>query len=338
MIKQPDVGTGVALFPAHKKESALCIYHEWTKQCVGMKKIGRFLGLLSLLFSFGSAFAGSETEITTQTQSQEKVPLDIFETENAYVFESDLNHGGSFGKQYELQNAFEYGHRFQITGNFYLHGGLAYKRFDFGNTDAPVPVHLQSFAGVIGIDYMHGADVGALLQFRPGFYTEENIGLNSFDCPIILARFFVLQPDKLYVMIGAYVSFLRGNPVVPLPGVVWIPYPKVRVMGVLPEPRVIYSATDKLDFYAGAEIEGGAFRTDHDKDLVGPHIAKLSGTQVDYADYRAGAGFTFDLTNAISIDGGGGYAIQRSFNFHRAGEYYRTDPAPYLKIELKAKF
>jgi hypothetical protein len=303
-----------------------------------MKKSPRLLLLLSLLFWADPVPASTENE--SGAKATEKVPVDIVETETGYVFESDLNHGGSFGKQDELQNEFEYAHRFLLNGNLYLHLGLAYDRFDFGNTRAPVPDHLQKMAGVIGIDYMHGKDLGAFLQFRPGFYTEDHIGLESFDCPILIGRFFVLQPDKLYVLTAAYASFLRGGlPVIPLVGVVWVPNEKVRLMGVLPEPRVIYSVSEQLDLWVGGELVGGAFRTDHHPEFNNiPHVDKLSGTQVDYYDYRAGVGATYSLTDQIDLDLGGGYAVQRSFNFHRAGEYYRTDPAPYLRFEIKAKF
>lgn len=303
-----------------------------------MKKSPRLLLLLSLLFWADPVRASTENE--SGAKATEKVPVDIVETETGYVFESDLNHGGSFGKQDELQNEFEYAHRFLLNGNLYLHLGLAYDRFDFGNTRAPVPDHLQKMAGVIGIDYMHGKDLGAFVQFRPGFYTEDHIGLESFDCPILIGRFFVLQPDKLYVLTAAYASFLRGGlPVIPLVGVVWVPNEKVRLMGVLPEPRVIYSVSEQLDLWVGGELVGGAFRTDHHPEFNNiPHVDKLSGTQVDYYDYRAGVGATYSLTDQIALDLGGGYAVQRSFNFHRAGEYYRTDPAPYLRFEIKAKF
>jgi hypothetical protein len=307
-----------------------------------MKKSALFLVLLLAVsvLSASSAFAGAEGEMITQTKTEEKVPTDIFTADTTYVFESDLNHGGSFGSQYELQDRFEYGHRFLVGGSWYLHLGLAYNRFDFGNTTAPVPVHLQSGAGVIGIEYMQGTDLGAFLQVRPGFYTEEHLGLSSFDCPILIGRFWVLQPDKLYVLTGAYAAFLRGGfPVLPLVGVVWKPNDRIKLMGVLPDPRLIYMVNKQLEVFVGGEFSGGSFRTDHHDSFDNiPHVDKLSGTQVDYADYRAGAGFTYNLSDAISIDGSGGCSIQRSFNFHRAGEYYRTDPAPYLQFAFKAAF
>ncbi len=287
------------------------------------------------------AWAGTEAdnkavESTTATAQASPVPLDVLNLEHAYIFESDLNHGGSFGKQDEIHNEIDYGHRFLISGPVYFHAGFTYQRFDFGSTSAPVPNHLQSLAAVIGIDVMHGSDVGAFLDVRPGFYTQNDFDISSFDIPITLGRIFVVQPDKLYLFAGANASFLRGGwPVLPLGGVIWIPSDNVRLMGVLPEPKLIYSPTKNLDLYLGGEIAGGSYRTDVN-DGITPH--KLSGTQVDFADYRTGIGLTYAVSDRFSVDLGAGYSIQRHFAFHRAGENYRTDPSPYLRLELKASF
>jgi len=296
--------------------------------------------LVALLAGAPLAYAGEQQAVTmTQSPPLEATPLDIVNTETTYVFGSDLNHGGSFGSQYELQNSFEYGHRFLLTGNWYLHLGLAYDRYDFENTDAPIPVHLQSAAGVIGIDYMHGADVGAFIEFQPGFYTEEHIGTASFDCPITLARFWTIKQDKFYILTGVRASFLRGGfPVIPLVGVVWVPSEQWRVMAIPPEPRLIYSPSKNLDLWIGGEFAGGSFRTDRHDDFVGPHVAKLSGAQLDFVDYRAGVGLTYSLNNKIDLDLGGGCSIERQFAFHRAGETFRTDPSPYVRFEIKAHF
>src|SRR3954470_12127368 len=167
-----------------------------------MKISVRLLIVASVLAAGAGLRAGpAETDVAAATPEQ-KVSLDLFSFESGYVFESDLNHGGSFGKQDALQSEFEYSHRFLLTGHLYLRLGVSYQRFDFGQTDAPVPVHLQSGAGLIGVDYMHGNDVGAFLYVRPGFYTEEHIGISSFDAPITLGRIFVIKPDKLYVLVG----------------------------------------------------------------------------------------------------------------------------------------
>jgi len=98
---------------------------------------------------------------------------------------------------------------------------------------------------------------------------------------------------------------------------------------------LIYSATDKLDLYLGGQLVGGAFRTDHN-DSIQPR--KLDGTQVDFSDYRTGLGLNYDLTKNCTLDFSAGYSIQRHFAFHRAGENYRTDPSPYVSLQLKASF
>ncbi len=305
-----------------------------------MKKLFQLVPVL-LVSLAASAWGGSEISgkgvVSTPAVSETtEVPLDIFKLEHGYVFESDLNHGGSFGKQDAIQNEFEYGHRIQLRGNFYAHVGLAYDRFDFGSTSAPVPNHLQSLAGVIGVDYMHGSDVGAFFQVRPGFYAQNDFDISSFDIPITLGGVITLQPDKLYVFVGAYAAFLRGSfPVLPLAGVVWIPCDQVKLFGVLPEPKLIYSPTKNLDLYLGAELSGGSYRTDDNPNVV-PH--KLSGAQVDYTDYRAGVGVAYAVNKNFTVDLGAGYSVLREFVFDRAGENYRTDPAPFIRLELKAAF
>jgi hypothetical protein len=305
-----------------------------------MTKLVRLFPLLLLALA-APAWAGSDdgsktVATSTAAAKSDETPLDIFTMENAYVFESDLNHGGSFGKQDAIQNEFEYGHRFKIVGSTYAHVGVAYDRFDFGSTSAPVPNHLQALVGVVGVEVMRGSDVGAFLQVRPGFYTQNDFGISSFDIPITLGRVFIVEKDKLYFFVGAYASFLRGGyPVLPLGGVIWIPCDQVRFMGVLPEPRLIYSPTKNLDLYVGGEVTGGSYRTDTNEGIT-PH--KLSGAQVDFNDYRAGIGVAYSLKENLTVDFGAGYSIQRHFAFHRAGENYRTDPSPYLRLELKATF
>jgi len=292
----------------------------------------------SFALALSLAHAGSEDDgkAPVATQQTESVPLDLFKFESGYVFESDLNHGGSFGKQGEIQNEFEYGHRIQLSGNFYLHLGVAYDRYDFGSTSAPVPNHLQDIAGVIGVDYMHGKDVGAFLEVRPGFYFQNDIGSSSFDIPITAGGIFVVQEDKLYVFAGAHAAFLHGAfPVLPLAGVIWIPNDHLRLMALAPDPKLIYSPTKKLDLWIGGELVGGSFRTDRN-DEIQPH--KLSGTQVDFTDYRVGVGLTYDLSKQMTLDIGAGCSIEREFHFARAGETYRTDPSPYVRVQLTAAF
>jgi hypothetical protein len=304
-----------------------------------MKAAGRILFLVLFCLAGTRAWAVSirgQVESMAADEKPEPVSLNLIEMETSYVLGSDLHRSGNFGDQDAIQNFFSYGHRIHLKGNLYLHLGIDYTRFDFSTTGAPVPNHLQSVAGVIGVDYMHNNDVGAFIQVKPGFYTEDNFDSGSFDAPITLGRIFVLQPDRLYLFTGINAAFLRGRfPVIPLVGLIWMPDDKWKVLGILPEPRVIYSPNDKMDFWAGAELVGGSFRTDRNNTIV---PAKLNGAQVDYSEYRVGGGFIYSPCNNVSIDLGGGYSIRREFDFHRADIRYKADGAPYLRVEFKAKF
>jgi hypothetical protein len=301
-----------------------------------------FSGATFLLFvSIVTARAGPESQFFARSETKpatelEKTSIDFFSFRTSYVFESELENGGDFGRQDAWQNQFEYGHRFLLTGNLYLHAGLAYERFDFGKTDAPVPDHLQSLAGVVGIDYMHGDDVGAFIQFRPGFYTESDFNSASFDVPTTLGRIFVLRENQLYLFVGARAALLSGKyRAIPLAGLIYRPNPKWIIDIVPPEPRIIYSPTKKVTVFFGGEIVGGSFRTDHNGNIFPP---KLDGAQIDYTDYRAGAGLIFSPCEAVVIDIAGGCSIERSIDYNRAGVEFKTDPAPYLRVSISAQF
>src|SRR5947209_3475018 len=98
----------------------------------------RLIVVLALLSVVRFASAGSEvttdTSRTTSVATTEKVPLDIFDFQASHTFESDVNARNDkvIGSQDEWVLDFEYGHRWQLTGNFYLHLGVAYDRFEFG--------------------------------------------------------------------------------------------------------------------------------------------------------------------------------------------------------------
>lgn len=300
------------------------------------------LHLLFYLATCSCAFAsGGLSPIVPMNIKTEFVPTDVFEVETGYVFESNLNRGGSFGKQDAIQNSIEWGHRIQLSGNLYVRTGFAYQRFDFGQTSAlPIPDHLQSAAILLGIDYMHGKNIGAFFQIRPGVYFENDAGRDSFDMPITAGRIFMLRDDQLYMFVGANASFLRGGfPVLPIAGLIWTPNEQWHVMAMVPDPRVVYSPNKQWDIWAGGQIIASSFKLDDHPEFANiPHVAKLSGAQVDYQEYRVGAGFIYSPLDNISFDLASGVDVERAFKFHRAGENYRTDPAPYLRLSLKAKF
>ena len=301
-----------------------------------MKKLPVLFAALLLSLGVASTRAGSVDSKFVADTATEKTPLDLLHLEGSYVFESDLEDGVNYGKQDAFELEFQYSHRFLLTGHFYLTAGVNYNRFDFGSTGAPVPNHLQSLAAVVSLDYMVGADRGAFLELRPGFYGVDEFRNGTFDIPITVARAFVLKPEKIFLIVGANVAFLRGEyPVLPVVGLIWNFNEQWQLYAVVPEPRLIYRPSKNFDVFAGGQLTGGSFRTDRNDNIL-PH--KLSNAQVDYSDYRGEAGLTWHVTRSVDLEASGGISFQRRFNFERADEDYTSDPAPFAKLSLKAEF
>ncbi|MEP6809689.1 MAG: hypothetical protein ABI992_05555 [Chthoniobacterales bacterium] len=293
---------------------------------------------VALLFIFATSLrAGSvETRFTSDSEN-EKPAIDLFDIDASYVFESEISRGNvDFGKQDVFSASIEYAHRFHLSGPLYLRAGVSYGRFEFGDSGAPVPSHLQSAAGIVGIDYMVGKDLGAFLQVRPGFYTDRTFDSDSFDMPITAARLWILQDKKLYLLTGVNYAFLRGQyPVLPLVGLIWYPNDQWSVLAILPEPRVTYMPNKNLGIWLGGQLTGGSYRTEESATIF---PRRLSNAQVDYSEYRAGLGVDFHCGKAVTLSVAGGYAFERRFDFNRAGFEYKADPAPYVRATFKAEF
>ncbi len=293
------------------------------------------IGAIVLGFSLPS-WAGTESHYFANAQT-EKTPLDLFRADGSYVFESQLSQGRTdYGKQSAFELEAEYSHRFHIQGNWYFRAGVNYNRFDYSSTSIGTPDYLQSVGALLSIEYMVGADRGAFLEVRPGFYGQDNFGSESFDIPITLGRAWVLKPHKIFLFTGVNASFLRAEyPVLPVVGLVWHVDEHWLIYGVLPEPRIVYMPNKQLDLWLGGQLTGGAFRTAENNSVF---PASLSHAVVDYSDYRAGAGLTWHISDTVDLLLGGGVSIQRRFNFERVEQDFKSDPAPYARLSLKAEF
>jgi hypothetical protein len=297
-----------------------------------------FVLAAGIAFGFSlRALAGVESHYFANP-AETKTPTDLFSIEGGYVFKSQLQNddGTDLGKQDAFELEVEYSHRFHINGHWYFRAGINYNRFDFGETAAPLPDHLQSIGALLSIEYCMDGERGAFLEVRPGLYGNGDLDGASFDILITLGRAWVLKPNKIFLFTGVTASFLRVQyPVLPLVGLVWRFDEHWLLYGVVPEPRLIYMPNKRLDLWIGGQITGGSFRTEESNTIV---PAKLSHAVVDYSDYRAGVGLVWHATDAIDLDIGGGYSIQRRFNFDRAEVDFKTDPAPYLRFLVKAAF
>ena len=298
-----------------------------------------------------SAFAGTVTYKSEYKGSKEKNPIEcppdartLFRASVDYVGQSDFKRGD--GRQDALHYGFEAGERIPLEGFFggwpnkecgrwYLRLGADYERFDFDTSnETRLPNTLQSIAGVIALEYLVKGEVGILIETRPGIYFEHNINDDTFDAPTTIALAYpIFGGDRFYLIVGAAGALMWSPNVIPVVGALWHINDQWDLKAYLPEPRLIYKPSEALQFWIGGELAGGGFKTDR-RDV---HPDKLSGAVVTYTDVRAGAGITW-VMKPLTFDLGAGASLQREFDYNRAGERFRTDPAPYVKLTVKAEF
>jgi len=265
--------------------------------------------------------------------------------DSSYTADSDFErgddaHGSSIFNSLEVNRRFLLGPGWpnQECGNWYLRAGLQYSRWDFDNSGGlPIPNTLQSAAGIIALEYVVNDAPVMMIEAQPGVYFQHDIDADDIDVPVkIYAPIFVRQGENSSFAIVAgltHVGF-RTYPLLPVAGVIWRK-DKITLFGVVPEPRLIYSARPGLDFWISGELAGGSFRTDGNRYEKKP---ALNEAVVTYSEYRAAAGVAWKKDNLV-VDIGAGWAFQRKFDYHRAEEGFETDGgAPFVKVELRAGF
>jgi hypothetical protein len=309
-----------------------------------MRAITPFLLAAALPFA---ALAGTETSTpadkTVQpTQIVQPSLTSLFITTD-YGFHQDMKRGS--GNIEVEHNDFEIDHRVPLTflnwpnvqsGQWYFRFGAAYDRFDFSiHNENRLPDTLQSASGVLALEYLVNGKPGFLLETRPGVYFQQKISSGSFDAPTYLATVIpVFNSVDFYMIAGVAYSGLARYPVIPIGGIYWHISDKWELDGYLPDPRLVYTLSDNVSVYAGAEVVGGAYKTDN-RSTINPE--KLSGAVITYDEVRTGAGVTWHA-KPVTFDFGAGYTVQSEFDYSRAGESFSTHPAPYVRLTARLDF
>jgi hypothetical protein len=294
-----------------------------------------------------AAFAGTATvtdsskDKVVQTPCVE-VPLDTVIATTDYGFHQDMKRGD--GNIEVLHNNLEIDRRIPLDflswpnvdcGKWFLSLGADYERFDFSiHNENRLPNTLQSASGVIALEYLVNNETAFLLETRPGVYFQHKVNGGSFDSPTDLAVTIPISKDKFYIVAGVVYSNLGEYPVFPIGGILWHINPKWDLRAYLPDPRLVYQCSDNLEFYAGGELVGGAYKTDN---RTGVTPEKISGGIITYDEVRAGGGITWKA-KPVTFDFGAGYTVYSEFNYSRAGESFTTHPAPYIRLTARLDF
>jgi hypothetical protein len=260
---------------------------------------------------------------------------DLFSYETTYTFDSDfeeskLGHGDS------LYNDFSYDHRFLITGKWYFRAGIEYERYDFGGTDNGLPDHLQGLYGHFALEYVVKDHAGAGIYVEPGVFFQDEVTGDAFDIPGKAFVTFPLKKDKIFAVVALGWGQFQDPPVAPGGGVIWLINDKLRLQGVFPRPALVYQPNDDWDIRAIGELNFLAARTDDV--LTTERKLQLHDAVVQYSEYRAGLQVGYSGFKPFKIIAGAGCTIRRNFDFFRADQSKRTDPAPYIRIAAEAKF
>jgi len=179
----------------------------------------------------------------------------------------------------------------------------------------------------------HGA-VG--IELRPGFYFQDNVRGDAFDFPWRIFVTMPLKKDKIYGVLGLGGALYQHPPVAPGGGIIWLISDKFRFIGVFPRPALIYQPNNDWDFRVTGELNYTSFRTDDV--LTTERKLQLHNAIVQYSENRAGVQVAFFGFKPFKIIAGAGVTIAREFNFFRANQKKRIDPAPYVRIAMEAKF
>ena len=300
-----------------------------------------FCALTAALAGAGSTAAKS---LVAPTPTDQTTQLDVLTMDASYVFSSPIKFAHQrVGTGDEVHTRFQYLRRVPLSGNWFFQAGVNYERFDFGGSSTgapgPLPGGLQELSAPIGITYLVNNEIGFLAQMRPGVYFEHNINSGAFDVPIELGGIYPIEDKKLYLVYGLTTSFLREYPVLPELGLVWLINPNMKLLGVLPEPKFIYTCSDRFAWWVGGELLMESYKTDNNTNVVFSGNDKTtSGSVVDYTEYRVGLGATYTPVKGWDFNVAAGYALDRSFSFYRADKTYHADPAPFVRLELKASF
>src|SRR5436305_9881124 len=302
-----------------------------------MKNIRLFF--ISLFLSAAaSAIAGAPTyEVQPSPTPADENHRELFDYELDYTGNSSFfDDHGKFGNGDSLYNDFSYAHRFLITGKWYFRAGVEYERFDFDGTNNGLPDHLQTIHALLALEYVVKDHAGAGIEIDPGPYFQNDITGDSIDVPWKIWVTFPLKKDKIFGVIGAGGSIYSSPIAAPGGGLIWLFTDHLRLEGVFPKPALVYNPTDDWEFRVGANLFFESYRTD---DVITPaRKLREHNAIVQYSEERAGVQATYSHFKPFDITLDVGCTIRRDFDFFRVPAAVKTDPAPYVRFAVEAKF
>ena len=304
----------------------------------------------SILLSFGcilSALTGRGGEVTSEAPAAAEVESKPFtlagEFEATYSFVGKERVERASRSTTFDENEFQTHLVLTPKASFgFVRLGVQWERYSFSlGHRSPLPNTLQSITLIAGVDLTIKDSIILRLEAQPGFYgtfTDE-LSTRQLEGAFHHRRHFYIYSADLQLIAGVSVDVDRKYPVLLVVGVRWKFAPKLVLNAVLPTPRLEYELNKSLTLYAGAELKeetyrvGGEFGNYHD------HDRSLNHALLTYSEIRVGGGFSYKLSEGLTLSAEGGAQPYREFDFSRADARYRSDgTSAYGQASLQFAF
>ncbi len=291
--------------------------------------------LLPLLLALASPLS-----LSAQTAVAPRAPGDPFEwrTEFSYSGTSDIGEGTvSLGELQHRSLAVEGVRTIALdNGAAYLLGG-SWRRFDFSRPTFPIPESLTAIALKLGYSRPLNPQWSLRAEIDPGLYSDfEDISGDDFNAPIGL-RVVYGASRELQWLFGLNVDLRSSNPVIGGFGVRWQFASKWTLLFLIPQPRIEYAVSPTVRIFGGATLRGGTFRVadDYGGSRGRP---ELDDQDIDFREISAGIGIRWQLQPGLTLTAGGGWMIDRRFEFEKRNLLLNGDGAPTFQLALNGSF
>jgi hypothetical protein len=250
-------------------------------------------------------------------------------------FKDRFKSGGIDGYDLGTRNVFS----MKVREGLLFRFGMEFDRLNFSIPDASaLPNKLQTTNLVIGADLQLGDAWIFRLEVQPGFYgADTSLRGRNMDVPIILGASYFVSAD-LQLVAGLSIDPERKYPVFPGIGFRYKCSTDWVLDMILPTPRIEYTFSKSLLFYAGGDVHDGSYRTAGDFGTVHGD-PRLNDAVVDYIQIRVGGGASWKIRPDLTLELEAGVVPVQEFDFHRASVKARsTEIPPYGGLVFKAAF
>jgi len=305
-----------------------------------------FLGQIS---GYALTFACLAQAVSAQEDISRTIS-DFKSSSLSYEYNSEASFFGSgtltrnskdVGKIDEISSSASFIVSRQLGDAFLLRLGPEWQYYSFDTkTTAAIPNVVQGVDLAVGLDWQVTPAIIARIQAHPGIYSNfARVSLRQFNAPFEIGGTYFVSPDlQFFAGIGVDINRDALIPAIPAVGFRWKMADKWVLYSMLPRPQLQYSATDNLKFFVGADLRDSTFRMDDEFGHT-RGVKELDNAVLDYTEVRTGGGATWQVTKAIGVDLEGGCVPYRRFSFPRANyKVLATDPVPYVRIGISAKF